>query len=226
MVLISFQHVSKRFNARLVLKDITFDVKRGEAVALLGRSGCGKSTLLKILLGLYKADTGAITFEGKRIDDTALRQLTGYTSQENSFYDTLTVKENIFYYGSRMNTTMDGKKALALAASVHLEHAMDTLAGRISGGMKRRLDFALSLVHDPALLILDEPTTGLDPLLVEDFWTLVDAMREKGKTIIVVTHHLEDVKKHCDRAVILRDGEVSHVLDRTEGVMTAFRRHA
>jgi ABC-2 type transport system ATP-binding protein len=226
MSLIAFSHVSKRFGDKTVLKDITFDVEKGECLALLGRSGCGKSTLLKILLGLYKADSGSITYAGKRIDNTALRQLTGYTSQENSFYDTLTVQENIFYYAARMRASIDFKKAFELARSVRLDTALDTLAGRLSGGMKRRLDFALSLVHDPALLILDEPTTGLDPMLVEAFWKLVDEMREKGKTVIVVTHHLEDVKKHCDRAVILKEGKVGHIVFEVEKVVPDFRRLA
>jgi ABC-2 type transport system ATP-binding protein len=222
--LIRFDRVSKSFGDKQVLRGITFGVHKGECVALLGRSGCGKSTLLKILLGLYKSDAGTITFEGEPIDNRALRMLTGYTSQENSFYDTLTVRENIFYYAARQKTRIDRARALALAKSVRLDHAMDTLAGQLSGGMKRRLDFALSLVHDPMLLILDEPTTGLDPVLVDGFWSLVKEMQEKGKTIIVVTHHLDDVRKHCARAVILKDGKVGKVLDSTADIIEDFGR--
>jgi ABC-2 type transport system ATP-binding protein len=224
MALISFKHVSKRFGDKVVLKNITFSVQKGECIALLGRSGCGKSTLLKILLGLYRADSGTITFENEPIDNKALRLLTGYASQENSFYDTLTVKENIFYYAARQLASIDDRRAHELAASVRLEHAMGTLAGQLSGGMKRRLDFALSLIHDPMILILDEPTTGLDPLLVESFWHLVDEMRTKGKTVIVVTHHLEDVKAHCTRAVILKDGKVSGILEDMKDLAEEFRR--
>ncbi|MEK6823372.1 MAG: ABC transporter ATP-binding protein [Nanoarchaeota archaeon] len=226
MALIEFKDVAKRFGAKTVLDRISFDVKEGECVALLGRSGCGKSTLLKVLLGLYKADSGTITYSGKRIDNVALRALTGYTSQENSFYDTLTVHENIHYFASRNRVHLGEAKAKALAASVRLDHALGVLGGRLSGGMKRRLDFALSLVHDPALLVLDEPTTGLDPMLVDEFWTLIKAMQKKGKTLLVVTHHLDDVQEHCDRAVILKEGKVSHVAATTKNIHAVFARHA
>ena len=226
MSLISFSHVSKRFGKNVVLKDITFDVVEGECLALVGRSGCGKSTLLKVLLGLYAADSGTITYSGKRIDNTALRQLTGYASQENSFYDTLTVRENILYYASRMRTSLSGRRATELAASVRLDNAMDVLAGQLSGGMKRRLDLALSLVHDPALLILDEPTTGLDPALVDEFWKLAAAMLRKGKTVMVVTHNLEDVKRNCNKAVVMKNGTVSDVTTDMNTIRSAFRRFA
>jgi ABC-2 type transport system ATP-binding protein len=222
-MLLEFQNVSKSFGPKAVLHGVSFAVHEGDCLALLGRSGCGKSTLLKILLGVYKADSGTVLFRGKPVDHKQLIRLTGYASQENSFYDMLTVRENIKYYSSRDRVNAN---VHALAKSVQLENALDAIAGSLSGGMKRRLDIALALLKDPVLMILDEPTTGLDPLLVEDFWRLVRDFRTKGKTILVVTHMLEDVACHCNKAVIMKHGSISAVLDHTAHVAMSFRRHA
>jgi len=224
--LISFNDIGKSFDQKPVLHSISFDVEKGGCVALLGRSGCGKSTLLKILLGIYPADNGTVLINGAPADITKLRRTVGYASQENSFYDTLTVEENILYYASRHSMHLTRQQRKDLLASMRLEGTANTLAGSISGGQKRRLDVALSLVHDPSILILDEPTTGLDPILVEEFWELIARMRKDGKTVLVVTHHLDDVERHCSKAIFLKEGRVAKEMRKVKGVADAFLRHA
>ncbi len=225
-MLISFHNVGKSFRGVKVLDGVSFNVHEGECMAVLGRSGCGKSTLLKILMGIYSADAGKVSYRNRHIDLKELRNKVGYTSQENSFYDTLSCEENLDYYASRYGIRLDKHRAHELLASVRLERMARLPAGMLSGGQKRRLDFAISLVHDPDILILDEPTTGLDPMLVEDFWKTVNDMLAKEKTVIVVTHHLDDVERHCDKAAILKDGKVSALLDDTKDIESEFRRFA
>ena len=155
--------------------------------------------------------------EYHRFGPKYLRKITGLTTQENSFYEKLTIMENMKYYANLYNVN---KKNLR----EHLENILDsvdllknknTRAERLSGGMKRRLDFALSIIHDPELLILDEPTTGLNPILVEQFWNVINKAKEK-KTIIVISHIFSELKNNCNRLCILNQGKVK-IINITKG---------
>ena len=141
------------------------------------------------------------------------RNLFGFASQEPSFYKRLTVKENLYYFGSLYNLS---KKALEsnaeiLLALMDLKNAENTLAGDLSGGMERRLDIACALIHDPEVLILDEPTSDLDPLLRDHIWSLVQKINKKGTTIILASHHLSEVETFCSRIAIIKSGRIIDV---------------
>lgn len=215
--LAELKNVSKTFSGKQILKNINIEIYQGEILALLGRSGCGKSTLIKILVGYHQPTTGKIIFEGKDItlDFKQVRQHVGYVTQDNSFYEKLTVKENMYYYGNLYQVPSPElkKKTAKLLQDIRLDHAQDTLAGDISGGMKRRLDFAISLLHDPTIVVLDEPTTGLDPVLIEEFWRIVTTIvKERHIAVLVSSHLLGEVKDHCSKAAFMAKGEITHEL--------------
>lgn len=200
-----------------VLHGLQLEVEENEVFGLIGKSGCGKSTLLKILLGYYLPDSGRIFYQGMDITGkpSLLKTLVGYCTQENSFYVELTVEENMRYFArmygwkkTEMNLRM--KSILDL---VGLSMAKQKLATNLSGGMKRRLDFALAMIHDPKILVLDEPTTGLDHILQEKIFQLIQDIQKTGKTIIIISHDLHQLQKYCTRIGIMDKGRIIHTLD-------------
>ncbi len=231
--LLEVSTLRKAFNKKVILDTLSFSLAQGEVVALLGRSGCGKSTLIKILVGYYQADAGSIHFEGKQASDSPLnmRQYVGYTTQDNSFYEKLTLEENMKYYAQLYHVPSKeaAKRSQELLQAVGLWDHHKTLAGNLSGGMKRRLDFAISLIHKPRLVILDEPTTGLDPFLIEAFWEIVTSLAHKEKLgILVSSHHLAEVQKYCTRLIVLKQGKISKeaTVNKSTNVDELFRKYS
>jgi len=210
--IIKFSNVSKSFGKKVVLNNINLTIYEGEIFAIIGRSGSGKSTLMKILLGVYKPEKGNVIFNKKDItrNSEVLRKVVGLTTQENSFYDKLTVYENMVYYANLYNVKPD---ILSILKSVELEKELNTMADKLSGGMKKRLDFAISMVHNPKIMILDEPTTGLDPILVKQFWRLVKRVSKVGKTIVIISHIFQDLQENCDRVCILHKGAIKKIVN-------------
>lgn len=218
---LSIQGVSKSFGSNQVLNKLDLDAKGKDIIGLIGKSGCGKSTLLKILVGYHKPDAGQILLNNKNIseDIMQLRRTVGYTTQENSFYEKLSVVENMNYYANLYQIPEKTKKQRInhLLTQVGLIKHKDTLAGNISGGMKRRLDFAISLIHNPSILILDEPTAGLDPLLIEQFWRLVkEVSSEEDKIVIMSSHILSEIETYCTKAAVVNDGKVIKMIEHSK----------
>ena len=209
---IIFKDIEKSFNNVKVLKKLNLEMKEGEILGLIGRSGCGKSTLLKILLGFLKADKGRIEYDSQNITNNAnkLKKIVGYCTQENSFYQELTVEENLRYFARMYGLTKKAteERIEELLELVGMRTARKRIAERISGGMKRRLDFAIALVHNPEILVLDEPTTGLDPVLREKIFQLMKNIKEKGKTIILISHHLSYMQRYCTKIAIMDQGRI------------------
>ena len=210
--LISFLNISKQFNYQFILKDLNLNIYKGEILGLLGKSGCGKSTLLKILIGFYKPSIGNIYYKNKNLINniSEIRKIVGFVSQENSFYEKLTVEENIVFFSKLFYVS---KKDLEdrldfLLDLVDLKNSKDTLAENLSGGMKRRLEFAISLIHNPEILILDELFTGLDILIKQQLWEVVLKIKESGVTIIICSHLIDYIEKYCDRVVILNNKKI------------------
>ena len=218
---LKIQGVSKSFGQNQVLKDINLEAKAGDIIGLIGKSGCGKSTLLKILVGYHRADSGQILINGKNISEDLLklRRTVGYTTQENSFYEKLDVIENMRYYANLYQIPLKARDARInhLLNRVGLLKNKNTLAENISGGMKRRLDFAISLLHNPNILVLDEPTAGLDPLLIEQFWGLVhEVAREEDKIVLMSSHILSEIETYCTKTAVVSDGRIIKMLDKSE----------
>lgn len=218
---LSIKNVRMSFKKNVVLKDVNLKAKGSDIIGLIGKSGCGKSTLLKILVGYYQPDKGEIKLNGKNVsrDLLGLRKITGYTTQENSFYEKLTVIENMRYYANLYNIPAKTKEERIknLLAQVGLLENIKTLSEKISGGMKRRLDFAISLIHNPDILILDEPTAGLDPLLIDQFWRIVkEVVAKENKIVIMSSHIIPEIEKYCTKAAVINNGKVIKVFEKKE----------
>jgi ABC-2 type transport system ATP-binding protein len=205
---IALDVIKVKFRKKHVLNDISFSVKKCSIFGITGRSGSGKSTLIKVILGLVKSKGGKIVFYKDDKPAKNFKKIIGYASQENAFYYKLSVMENLKLFASLYNVrSKDLKSRINDVLNIFdLVHAKDTLAEHLSGGMKRRLDLALSVVHDPEVIIMDEPTNGLDINLQNDLWNYILKLNEMGKTIIISTHNINDIQKYCtDFGVIFKE---------------------
>ncbi len=210
---IELKNVVKSFGKNKVLDKINFFVGENEILGLIGKSGAGKTTILKILVGFYDIDGGKIFFDGKEykfFDKKNFLRNIGFVTQENCFYDELTVKENLEYFGSLYDLPKDviEHNSEQLLKFLDLYDKKNTTSKFLSGGMKRRLDFAVAMIHNPDVLIMDEPTTGLDPLLKKQFLNIIKAIKSMGKTIIFSSHLLSDLDEVSDRIAILNNKKI------------------
>ena len=209
---IEFRSVNKSFNKKPVLKEINLKINKGDFFGIIGVSGAGKTTLLRLLVGFYNADKGKLFFQGKDVTNkiNQIRHLVGFASQEGSFYEKLTVEENLKYFG-RLHGMEENKinyNTSKYIRLVELTNAKNTPAKDLSGGMQRRLDLACSLMHDPKVLILDEPTTGLDPVLRKHMLKLIKTVNNLGTTVIMSSHLLGEVEHQCNRVAIIHHGTI------------------
>ncbi|MEU7282946.1 ABC transporter ATP-binding protein [Streptomyces sp. NPDC045431] len=198
---------------RTVLRDLDFAVPPGRITGLLGPSGCGKSTLMRAIVGTQAKVTGTLTVLGRPAGDPALRARVGYVTQAPSVYDDLTVRQNLDYFAAvlRPGRTHRDTRAASVTralADVDLTAHADALAGRLSGGQRSRVSLAVALLGTPDLLVLDEPTVGLDPVLRRDLWRLFHRIAAERGTTILVSSHVMDEAERCHRLLLLRDGEL------------------
>jgi ABC-2 type transport system ATP-binding protein len=190
---------------REVLHGITTQVARGVVTGLLGPSGGGKTTLMRAIVGTQIVKSGAVEIFGHPAGSKPLRDRVGYVTQSPSVYADLTVQENVRYFGALYGrASRDAARALA---DVGLEAQADQLVSTLSGGQRARASLACALVGNPEVLVLDEPTVGLDPVLREDLWRQFRALAEDGVTILVSSHVMDEASR-CDRLVLLRDGTI------------------
>ncbi|MGG0719004.1 ABC transporter ATP-binding protein [Robertmurraya massiliosenegalensis] len=208
-MIVSIQNVSKAFGKQKVLNDITLDIYKGEIFGLLGPSGAGKTTLVKMLTGLDTPNGGENFLFQEKMPSLKLIERIGYMAQSDALYGELTAKENLEFFG-----TLFGLKGKALQSRigkvmdiVDLSEHLNKTVHHYSGGMKRRLSLAIALLHEPELLILDEPTVGIDPVLRKSIWDAFYELNEKGTTIIVTTHVMGEAEK-CHRLAMIRDGRL------------------
>ncbi|AZN40592.1 ABC transporter ATP-binding protein [Paenibacillus albus] len=208
--IVEVRNITRRFGSKTVLDDISFEVKRGELLGLLGPSGSGKTTLIKLITGIDKADGGSVVMLGERMPKLTMLQRFGYMAQSDALYNELTARENLTFFGSLFG--LKGKQlATRIQDAMNIVNLQDDLNKNVSaysGGMKRRLSLALALLHEPELLILDEPTVGIDPVLRQSIWRELGEMRERGTTIILTTHVMDEAEK-CDRLGLIRDGKLT-----------------
>ena len=201
--------VVKRFAAVTALAGVSFDVAKGEMFGLIGPDGAGKTTSLRLACGLLKPDAGSISVLGVN-PWTARRAATsgiGYVSQRFSLYGDLSIDENIAFF-ARLHGVRDfGARRTRLLELTGLLPFRDRLADRLSGGMKQKLALACTLVHQPPLLVLDEPTTGVDPVSRREFWKLLAEFLSQGLTIVMATPYLDEAER-CSRVALLSDGHV------------------
>jgi len=220
--LFKVKNIYKYFGNKKVLNNISFEIMPGEILGIIGASGSGKTTLLNILVGFLRAEKGSLLFRFEHLlsyKNTEvyrnvtekiihIKRMVGFAAQKPSFYPNLSAQENMDYFGSLFDLSKDALKSNieALLSLMGLMPSRYLLAKNLSGGMQRRLDIACALVHDPKILILDEPTSDLDPILRKHIWELIKIIRSKGTTIIISSHHLTEIEHLCDRIAVLKDG--------------------
>lgn len=212
---IEFQNIKKRFGKNEVLLGVNLEIPYGERFGVIGVSGSGKTTLLNILIGFLRADAGSIYYNLRDIlrEKKAVRKTFGFAAQDGSFYKDLTVMENLNYFGTLYGMSKGDiqKRAKGLLALVEISGAKDTLGKNLSRGMQKRLDIACAMIHDPKVLILDEPTEDLDPMLRKDILLLIKKINERGTTIIITSHLLTEIESICTKIAILHNGRILEI---------------
>jgi ABC-2 type transport system ATP-binding protein len=208
---IEASEVSKSFGAVEALSGVSLAVPAGTIFGLLGPNGAGKSTLLKILCGLQKADSGTVRILDRDLssEPREVQERIGYVSQELSIYEDLSVRENLYFfaeaYGHRRATARELVRTTSEA--LNLESLMDGIAGTLSRGWQQRLSLACAMLHGPPLLLLDEPTAGLDPVARRQIWELLRSAALRGVTVFLTTHHLDEAER-CDGIGYMDRGRV------------------
>ncbi len=220
-VVFDVRHISKSFKDHAVLKNISFQVYQGEVLGFIGSSGAGKTTLLNLLVGFLRPDKGGVYFtQPQKNKDLVYNVLEkplllskqyGFAAQNPSFYERLTVRENLDYFGHLYGLGSHAIRANidVLLRLMDLKASQHVLSRDLSGGMKRRLDIACALVHHPRVLILDEPTADLDPVLRNQIWEVVKRVNARGTTVILSSHHLNELDTLCNRIAVLKDGKLA-----------------
>ena len=206
---VSVSEVTATFGGPRVLDGVTFDVTRGEMFGLIGPDGAGKTTLLRLICGLLRPASGRIQVFGAdphRDRRVATHQM-GYLSQRFSLYGDLTIDENVEFFARLHGVSDFGPKRTRLLALTGLEKFRHRLADRLSGGMKQKLALACTLIHEPPLIVLDEPTTGVDPVSRREFWKLLGEFLAGGLTIIVATPYLDEAER-CGRVALMSSGQI------------------
>ncbi|OIO67924.1 MAG: ABC transporter ATP-binding protein [Zetaproteobacteria bacterium CG_4_10_14_0_2_um_filter_55_20] len=203
--------LSRNFGEFQAVKSIGFHVERGEVFGLLGANGAGKSTTFRMLCGLLPASSGSLTVAGMNLRDApaSARSRIGYMSQRFSLYGTLSVLENLRFFSSVYGLSGKGRRARIDWAfeRFDLHDIADTASDDLSLGYKQRLAMAAALLHEPDILFLDEPTSGVDPLARREFWQRINLLAEQGVTVLVTTHFMEEAE-YCDRLVIMAEGSI------------------
>lgn len=218
--IIEIENLSKAFGEKVILDNISLNVKTGENLVVFGRSGTGKSVLLKCIIGLLKPDNGNIFIKGQDITKVKHKELnkirkhTSFLFQGAALYDSMTVRENLAFHLTR-NVKVTEKEAeekiLHTLDLVSLREAIDKMPSELSGGMKKRIGLARSIITDPEVIFYDEPTTGLDPISSKEISELIrDLQKELNMTSIIVTHDLICANIIADRAIFLRDAKVAY----------------
>lgn len=208
-ICVSIRNVSKSFKKHKVLENINLEIHEGEVFGLLGPSGAGKTTLVKQLTGLETPTSGESYLFQEKMPTLKLINRIGYMAQSDGLYEDLTAKENLQFFSELygLKGEKQARRIKEVMALVKLTGDLTKLVSNYSGGMKRRLSLAIALLHEPEILLLDEPTVGIDPVLRQSIWEAFYALKQSGTTIIVTTHVMDEADK-CDRLGMIRDGRL------------------
>jgi ABC-2 type transport system ATP-binding protein len=204
MPVVTATHLTKTFGSLTAVQDLNLEINQGEIFGLLGPNGSGKTTLMRMFVGLIKPTSGTATVLGHASSDKEHLAQLGYMTQAGALYNDLTVRQNVEFFATMCGGASKERVAEVLAL-VDLSDRADSPVSTLSGGLKQRASLACALVHNPRLLILDEPTVGIDPTLRAAFWRNFREMVANGTTIIVSSHTMDEAAK-CDRLAFLRNG--------------------
>ena len=200
------EELTVRRGGRSVLPGIDVDLQAGVITGLLGPSGCGKSTLIRSIVGVQKVESGTVQVLGQAAGTKPLRDQIGYVTQEPSVYDNLTVTENLKFFARVLGVDV-ADEVPAVIDDVGLTSHRDAVVGNLSGGQRSRVSLAVALLGKPPLLVLDEPTVGLDPVLRVELWDMFTELTRGGSTLLVSSHVMDEAER-CDRLLLMREGRI------------------
>lgn len=221
MAEVIIQNITKTYEKGTVkaLDEVSFSVNSGELFGLIGADGAGKTTLFRILTTLLIADSGSATVGGFDVvkDYKEIRKIVGYMPGKFSLYQDLSIEENLNFFATVFETTIEANYHLIEDIYVQIEKFKDRPAGKLSGGMKQKLALCCALIHEPKVLFLDEPTTGVDPVSRKEFWEMLGRLKARGITIVVSTPYMDEAKL-CDRIALIQNSKILDV-DSLEGIL-------
>lgn len=207
--IVEIKNFKMQFGNKTVIKDLSFDVHAGEIFGLLGSNGSGKTTTLRALLGFYQPTKGELLINGKKYDPEDTSITIGYLPEERGLYKKETVLDNMVYFGELKGLKDPKDWSMKYLKRVKLEDKATEKLEKLSGGQQQKVQLGVTIMGDPKLLILDEPTKGFDPMNRRLLMEIIEEAHEKGAAIIMITHYMDEVEKLCDRAILLKDG-VAH----------------
>jgi ABC-2 type transport system ATP-binding protein len=201
--------LTKRFGDLYAVDDMNLELRFGEIYGLLGPNGAGKTTVIKILCGVLAPTSGEVYVLARKMPDRGISRLIGYMPQDTALYAGLTVRQNIKFFGEIYKLTKDAikRREADLLRLIDLERFADELVSNLSGGMKHRVSLACALLQEPQLLLLDEPTVGVDPELRVSFWDHFSSLKENGTTVLISTHYMDEARR-CDRIGFMKEGRL------------------
>jgi len=222
--IITVKNLTKSFGSFTAVNKISFEVQKGEIFGFLGANGAGKTTAMKMLIGISRPTSGEAMVAGFDVKShpEMVKKNIGYMSQKFSMYDDLTVKENITFFGGiyGLSRIQIKEKTSQLIEKLQLKDIDGKLVGELPLGWKQKLSFSVALLHEPQIVFLDEPTSGVDPITRRQFWEMIYSEAHKGTTIFVTTHYMDEAE-YCDRVSIMVDGKIE-VLDSPKNLKQQF----
>ncbi|MGD8373251.1 MAG: ABC transporter ATP-binding protein [Candidatus Woesebacteria bacterium] len=206
-IIVTVSNLQKRYGRKCAVNGVSFEVKKGEIFGILGPNGAGKTTTLEMMEALRTIDGGNVVIDGVNVarDPYKIRQVIGVQPQTPAFQDKTKLSELIQLFGAAYGIKVNARKFLD---DVNLTEKANSYAEQLSGGQKQRFSIAAALVHKPKVLFMDEPTTGLDPQARRHLWDLVEEIRDKGVSVIITTHYMDEAEILCDRVAIMDDGKI------------------
>jgi ABC-2 type transport system ATP-binding protein len=219
---IEVKGISKSYGNRVALQNVSFDVDEGEVFGIIGPDGAGKTTLFRTMTTLLLPDAGTVRIEGLDAvkEMKKIRQCVGYMPGTFSLYQDLTVEENLKFFADLFDTTIEEGYDTIKAIYSQIEPFKDRRAGALSGGMKQKLALSCALIHQPRVLFLDEPTTGVDPVSRKELWQMLSTLKERNITIVAATPYLDEIRR-CDRAAFIDQGHIRGI-DNPDHILVEF----
>ena len=203
---VEVNHFKMVFGDKTVIKDLSFTVKKGEIFGLLGANGSGKTTTIRALLGFYHPTGGELLIEGKKYNPENIEVTVGYLPEERGLYRKETVIDTMVYFGELKGLKNPLEWSQKYLARVGLSDKADQKIEKLSSGQQQKIQLGITIMDDPKLLILDEPTKGFDPMNRRLLMEIIEELHKKGTSIIMITHYMDEVEQLCDRALLLKDG--------------------
>ena len=224
MVSVKLENIKKSYGDVLAVSNINFEVNQAELFGLIGPDGAGKTSIFRILTSLILPDEGKATLNGYDVvqDYKTIRQIIGYMPGRFSLYQDLSVEENLKFFATVFGTTIEENYDLIKDIYIQIEPFKKRRAGKLSGGMKQKLALSCALIHKPEILILDEPTTGVDAVSRKEFWEMLKRLKEKGITILVSTPYMDEASL-CDRVALIQKGKIMQI-DSPQNIVNSFNK--